>query len=830
METGRMLWGKYLTLAVAACLALVLAGCNTGDTGPAGPPGQTTVVGANATSLTLKITSVKIGQETTVNFTAVDQNGYRYPSIPQGGIEMTIAELIPGTNGDADHWQNYINQERQAVASNPALPEAPQPQAISGSDGTLVNHQDGSYTFTFGGQGSPFDVTNITTPVKVTYDPSLTQRVALTIRPPHGTASTSPLSNTNNAIYTWQPSTGATTGINEKKMVSTATCDSCHGELDLHGGPRHNVQMCVTCHNAGNTDPNTGYTLAFNSMIHRIHAGSVLAAAPYNFDFLVYGYMNNISDFSDVVFPQDIENCSRCHDPSMADVPNAPWTSQAQYQQEYPDWDRYETRPTIASCESCHVNLDITSASTTHPGGQQTDNSLCTTCHNSNTTIPGPVAASHLKSIAEQTQHDAAKFAWKIVSITDADNTSLPAGTVAAGDHVQVTFEVVDPENSNTAYDFSNSYIQNGSINLDVGWSNTSYTSSGYTTLAYTNEGAHPSPTNSDAGSATSQPIHFAAPLSTTCTSGTTCTVEAPTIIPTTMVGSGVVAIEGWTGYDYNGNNKIDHNERIPVTSLAQGFSISDGGTTYAPPSTLTPETMVDIKKCQVCHGQHDGLAMHGGNRNDNLQVCVICHNPHETDLSERPADPDNSVNGVNTAAVDGIEQRPIDFKYMIHAIHGAAKRGSDAFVVYGYMGSVNDFSDLQFPNPKLSCNICHINSSYEPPLPAGVLPTTVSSGATVNPNYTSGSTTVDYYSPSNAAAFDPSDDRVTTPTAAVCSACHTSATARAHMQTNGALITTESDPTTWVGRSAADSATEACGVCHGAGDIEDVAKVHDVH
>lgn len=823
MKTGRMLRGTYLALAVCAFLALGLAGCNigsTGDTGPAGPagpPGQTTVVGSNAKSLTLKITGVTIGHQTTVDFTAVDQNGTPFAGIPQGDIELTIAELIPGTDGDADHWQNYVNQERQAVASNAPMTEAPQPQAISGSDGTLANHQDGSYTFTFGGQGSSLDVTDITTPVTVKYDPGLTQRVALTLRTPHGSDPTSPLNFTNNAIYTWQPSTGATTGIPEKKMVSTATCDSCHGELDLHGGPRHDVAMCVTCHNAGNTDPNTGYTLAFNSMIHRIHAGSVLAAAPYNFDFLVYGYMNNVTNFNDVVFPQNIENCSRCHDPGMADVPNAPWTSTAQYHTEYPDWDRYETRPTMASCGSCHVNVDFAQGKAGgHPGGVETDNSECTVCHSSGS-VAGSVAESHLKSIPEQEQLDAKKFAWKILSIQDHATGS---STITAGDQVDVTFEVLDPQNNNQPYDFSNTYIQNGSINLDVGWSTTNYTSSGYTTLAYTNTGANPS---SDTGSATSQPIHFG----TSCTSGTTCTVTSPNAVPSGTKGSGVVAIEGFTAYDYNGNGSIDHDERIPVTSVAQGFSIADGSTTYDPPSTLTPETMVDIKKCQVCHGRADGLAMHGGNRNDNLQVCVVCHNPNETDLSQRPPDPDNTVNGVNSAATgDGLEQRPIDFKYMIHAIHGAAKR-TEPFVVYGYRGSVNDFSDVQFPNPKLSCNICHTGSSYEPPLPAGVLPTTVDSGATVN---SSGSG--DYYTPSNTAAFDPSDDHVTTPTAAACSACHTSATARAHMQTNGALITTEADVGNGsaTSRTQAQSTTEACAVCHGSGTIADVAKVHDVH
>lgn len=828
MKTGRMLRGTYLAFVVSGLLALGLAGCNTGDTGPtgpAGPPGQTTVVGTSATSLTLKITGVTVGHQSTVNFTAVDQNGTPFAGIPQGDIELTIAELIPGTDGNDDHWQNYISQERQAVASGAPMTEAPQPQAISGADGTLVNHQDGSYTFTFGGQGSPYDVTDITTPVKVSYDPGLTQRVALTLRTPHGSDPTSPLNFTNNAIYTWQPSTGATTGIDEKKMVSTATCDSCHGELDLHGGPRHDVAMCVTCHNQGNTDPNTGYTLAFNSMIHRIHAGSVLAAGTPSFDFLVYGYMNNVTNFNDVVFPQNIENCSRCHDPSTADVPNAPWTSTAEYQSQYPDWDRYETRPTIAACESCHVNLDITSSSTSHPGGQQLDNSNCTTCHNSNTTIPGPVAASHLKSVSEQKQLLAKDYEFKIVSVT---NTS-------PGQYPQVTYEVLNP-NTGTPYDVTTnpgfSAANSAGLNVDIGWSTT--LTGGYSKVAYTNLGAHPSPSSSDAGEAPAQPIHFSAlPGNNGFTDNNdgTYTVTSPTPIPDgtnapAAVGSGVVALEGYVAADLNNDGTYGHDERIPVTSVAQGIPI-----TTAPPANadLTPQTMVDIKKCQVCHGHNDGLAMHGGNRNDNLQVCVICHNPRDTDVSFRPVDNNLIADGTNSAAVDGLEQRPIDFKYMIHAIHGAAKRGSDAFVVYGYGGGPNDFSDVQFPNPKLSCNICHVNNSYQPPLPASALPTTVQTGVAVytrSSSYPYGAT--EYVDSSGAhpaysQAFDQTLDTVITPTASACSACHTSTTARAHMQTNGGQFDVS------IGTAQA-TAVEACAVCHGSGRLEDVAKVHDVH
>jgi OmcA/MtrC family decaheme c-type cytochrome len=209
---------------------------------------------------------------------------------------------------------------------------------------------------------------------------------------------------------------------------------------------------------------------------------------------------------------------------------------------------------------------------------------------------------------------------------------------------------------------------------------------------------------------------------------------------------------------------------------------------------------------------------MHGGNRVDNVQLCAVCHNPRNTDLAMRPADPDGTVNGINTAATDGIEQRQIDVKYLIHAIHGAGMRQED-FTVYGFGNSFHDFADVRFPGELNQCEICHRSGTYELPLADNVLGTTVNTQATVNTASPFG--TSDFIP--LAAAQDHTDDDVISPTAAACSACHDDTLTKTHMTQNGGSFAT-------LQQFLDDgTVTETCAVCHGPGAIADVKVMHGI-
>ncbi|MBI3179375.1 MAG: hypothetical protein HYZ27_06910, partial [Deltaproteobacteria bacterium] len=177
----------------------------------------------------------------------------------------------------------------------------------------------------------------------------------------------------------------------------------------------------------------------------------------------------------------------------------------------------------------------------------------------------------------------------------------------------------------------------------------------------------------------------------------------------------------------------------------------------------------VDVTaKCDNCHGQ---LSMHGANRTDEGQVCVICHNPNATDIGRRPAD--HTV----TATFDGKKEESIDFKRMIHGIHGAAKR-EVPYTVWGFGNTEHVFGpeEVTFPGILNNCTACHVGSAYTLPLVDGVLGSTIDTDPSAATKAQATTT----------ALQEPADDLNISPTAAVCSACHDSDLAKTHMRQNG--------------------------------------------
>ncbi|HSO19247.1 MAG TPA: hypothetical protein VLT88_07315, partial [Desulfosarcina sp.] len=266
----------------------------------------------------------------------------------------------------------------------------------------------------------------------------------------------------------------------------------------------------------------------------------------------------------------------------------------------------------------------------------------------------------------------------------------------------------------------------------------------GWETSDYTNTGSRSVP---------AQPVSIN-PLSegvATDNGDGTFTVTSPVALPDTVVGSGVAAIEGHPAGDFDGDGI--YTDRVPVTSVAQAFAVTDD-------APVSRREVVDINNCNQCH---DVLSLHGNNRTDNPQVCVICHNADATDIDVRPPA------GVG---VDGKVEEAIDFKYMIHAIHAGQSDlhgfRQQGIVVYGFNSSIHDFSEVALPagtDNLRNCLGCHIEGSIEVPLDENVLPTTILTGVNLS---------------------SPDDDTNVTPTASVCSSCHDSLASKTHMSQQG--------------------------------------------
>ncbi len=164
---------------------------------------------------------------------------------------------------------------------------------------------------------------------------------------------------------------------------------------------------------------------------------------------------------------------------------------------------------------------------------------------------------------------------------------------------------------------------------------------------------------------------------------------------------------------------------------------------------------------------------------------------------------------------IDGLWEQTIDFKHMIHAIHDGSVRGAagSPFVIYGYGGSVNNFTDVVYPGQINRCDACHVGTSYYPVTDSAVQATTLFTGlSTELPNPTTAGVPI-----------------ATSANMSVCSACHVDAATQAHMQQNGGSLQVAKDAE---GRSILTgnpATTETCSLCHSAGGVADVRVVHNI-
>lgn len=626
-----------------------------------------------------------------------------------------------------------------------------------------------------------------------------------------------------NPIKDFRPDGGAITL--QREIVKIENCNSCHNQLALHGGGRIETKYCVTCHNPGSTDPDTGNTVDFKVMVHKIHYGEDLpsVAGPDgiieddpltvgidesadNIPYQIIGYGGSVHDYSTVVFPQDIRNCTKCHDgddPTTTTVVENPDT---------PQGNNWKTKPSEEACGACHDDIYFGAApvgfrTVPHPGGSQT-NAECFDCHVSGGFgLPEwEVEAAHANpvKVAE------AKFEFDILSIcgtpvgSDPDCPLNPAV-------ITVEFSVSDPTGA-TTHGHGNLYDVAGPTNADrdpeFGASASLNILTGWDSSDYTNvDGLGSRPSRANSLSALTNAVHVANGV---------YTIDLAALPVVLTSGSGVVAIEGHPRAEtVIGSGTFDVS--IPVRGEVAYFGINGS-------AVVERRVAVDIaNKCDNCH---DKLSLHGNNRADNAQLCVICHNPRNTDIGRR----DVTVSGVpDISPLDGQTEEAIDFKILIHSIHAAQKDDPDTpaveghgfrekgIVVYGYGNNAHDYGHVRFPGILNDCTTCHNTGTYElsgrwaTPLQNGILATTVLSSPTGTD------------APSYALEMaDQTDDLYSTPTAAVCSACHDGALSQEHMEFIGGA---KFD----VDQATIAASFETCSVCHGPGNIADVKVVHGV-
>ena len=810
-------------------------------------------------------------------------------------LAFAIAKLVPATNGSPSKWVSYI-------VTNTA---GTQPQRPSTDNtGKLEYLDQGIYQYTFArditktkdqvhalcvafdpttgkcpGSGSP----NEADLGDLTFDSSALHRVTIQFYgDAPGTASNTPngiasgitgveLKNPVNTVYDFIPATGKavvpTDAVAQRLIVDKLSCNECHGRLggipgteseSFHSGSRFDPKYCVVCHtdqrkygrsNVASTNfafpPGSSTYIAdgvtvgdFPVLIHRVHKGEVLIKQNYNYAGVL---------LNETLYPQDLRNCTKCHDNTAPKVA--------------PQATNFQTVPSRLACGACHDGIDFATGDGKtnhgkligHIGGVQNDDSKCALCHdaasiksvyhaavtppnpNNALQVPGGTANTHAAWIASNRDNvpsGAIKVDYVIQSVSR--NASLNPVIVfkMQKDGVDTPFN-----NPASATEMWNGFF--GAPSVYFVWA---VPQDGITAPADFNASASSWLKGLWRGTATGT------------SAGTLTGPDAQGFYTATLTGVQVpdsaVMLSGGLGYSYNLTSAIPLTQigvSEPIGSnLALGTPRFGLSTPIAPHNTnpdlkagglivVTPDKqlvasagaavggtggaytprrpIVDDAKCNACHkelGMFTGEAFHGGQRNDGT-TCAWCHTPNRTS------------SGWSAGSA-----------YFVHAIHGRNKRQKPFTWHATAVGK--SFADIGYPGILSKCETCHVPGSYDfsSAAAASALPnrlyTTVGTGTysttpgsvqeyslAPNPappgyinqgvNYGSG---FGYNAGTGVTTPAASTTLVISPIATACFSCHDSDVAKQHMENEGGSIYRD--------RTTALPRVELCMFCHDSG------------
>jgi len=526
------------------------------------------------------------------------------------------------------------------------------------------------------------------------------------------------------------------------ESTTTQQCNACHDPLIAHGN-RREVRLCMLCHTEAAVDSPTppAHSIDFRNMIHKIHRGQDLPSIVNGPPGVVTTFMIGNTVFAEkdaegnitgVAFPRDIRECAVCHSEGPT----------AQY---------FEQRPATAACASCHddVNPSKNDTPAGPPGTNHFENigffdGDCATCHipDSGNEFDDSVIGAHV--VPERSK----QLQGLNINITGLTNHN-------AGQTPTIMFTVTD--NAGNSFSLADVKALNR-LAFAISGPTTDYTAVGLTPTAV-GGGKSGTLTGPDDGVFSYTPT-----LSIPGDASGTWAVGAEARRAVTLPPS--------TGF-----------ENILPTQTAEEAAPNPVFSFTVDDSTLVDRRIVvDNQHCAACHGQFSkDFSIHGNLRN-NTEYCVICHNPNGTDFATRKQ------------AGAGGQLAQIDFKRMIHAIHTGADLEQKPYIIYGFGGTPNDFSNLLFPGDRRDCAKCHVTvpapTYLMPPYPGDAIGSIV---AHLDP----------------ATGNEVVDGRLG-PIRSVCTACHDADDAVAHAET-----------------MTAPDGTEACTVCHQEGADFAVSLLH---
>jgi len=760
--------------------------------------------------------SVSIASPPKVTFSLTDGNGNAiigFGSKAQSAtatvatypnLGFVLAKLVPGTGTAPSRWVSYVvttvpTKNATTGAITASVPSKP----VTDTTGTLVDNGNGTYTYTFFR-----DITKVKDQVAaaaetatnqnadlddLTFDPNLVHRLTIQIsgnapgtgtNTPNGVQVTAgvPMSNPLNVVYDFIPATGQTVTASGRDIASTQKCNDCHQSLGgfpeaspgddarIHGGNRNKVEYCVVCHTnqlkyghaeaavvaGGNYDGKDTYKInglsvgAFPSHIHKIHMSEGLTKTGY---FLGLAYETACK------FPQDIRNCTKCHDGSA--------TSTAKTAQ----GDNWMNVPNRMACGACHDGINFATgkgytladfkagnaaSSFGHVGGAKADDSQCALCHDA-ATIP----VNHIPV----TPPSSSNALLTVAQGGDPNNSNTNAAAIASNrdrlpdSAIKVTYDISSvSRNSSKNPVMKFRMLQNGvavpfntfataAVNPNSGqkemWDNFMGSPSVYFVWAQTQDGiTAPADFNASA-SGYLRSLWNGLSTGAGSVKGSLTGPDSGGFYTATLTGvtvpDGAVMLTGGLGYSYSVFNTLPLTQTnlpdFPVTksTVAVGSGVSPapvadaGKLTPGMPNAfgglivITPDAqlvasagaaaggtggaytarrpIIEDARCNKCHlelGTFTEDAFHAGQRNDG-STCAWCHTPNR--------------------ASSGWSA---DSAYFVHAIHAAAMRnqtGKDdpkLDFVWHAASTTDGFWKIGYPGILNNCETCHLPGTYD--------------------------------------------------------------------------------------------------------------------
>ncbi len=799
--------------AVAA-LALAAAGCESPRVGPAAGQAQ-----AASPRIVLSSASVGPGDRVEVSFQVTEGGA--------GASAARLAELRPtwtlaflGTDpvSSLPAWQSHLLTGAQTMAQLPiAGPGTPAPWVLANA--RQPGTETGGALADLGGGGFRYTFANALPPG---WDPAATHRVGVWLAGTAGTAETA-------ATLDFVPAGGPP---QVRDTVLDANCNRCHGLLRAHGGYRSGVRLCLTCHTFQNADPDTadpaamsGATAATNPnpldlgrLVHRIHRGRNLptlyassstapapplpsaSALPLPFSpdrnapaagrkFSVVGYRSREFVFgrilsrtdngqpaklvaAGVAYPRDLRHCDACHGGAAQGGEQV-------------------TAISRRTCQGCHPDVWFGAGGTdawhfAHAGGPQADDAQCAGCHVATTPaqpkLYAPIADLH---VAPQDSPSFSPLAASIASVAGMRPGEAPTVAFTLSDRNGPVSPLGAPAPPGDAASPVPRALERVALTV-----------SGPTAPDY----------QASAGPAglLAAPLTEVVPLTAAADASGRFSHTFASALPAGATGTWAVSLEArrrkspTVHYDVAADAFPWPGTGEAVTEYANNpvayVDVSAGATGAGAP--VARRRVVAQERCEACHQR---LSLHGGLRHE-VEYCVMCHTPERTDWERRPKGASGDVDLL--ATYDGIEERSVHFKVLVHRIHTGARAGSaelsgiEPFAVYGFTG-VRFFDEVEFPNDLRNCALCHEGPTFTiESVPAGAAPTRANESPTL----------LHAGTVAHGAA-----EQGTPPVQAACLGCHATGPARLHA----------------AGHTA--SGVEQCRTCHGGTGSLSVYGVHGV-